>query len=72
MWSAMLSFGGWVTFWVLLLLYVRWTALERDFFAGQAVEDWRPEFSAEPLMGKEGQSTRLERLARVASLWRPA
>ncbi len=68
MWSAILSFGGWVTFWGFLVLYVGWVAVEREFFAGEAVEDWRPDFADEPLPEREVQSARLVRLARVAFL----
>ncbi len=68
MWSTILSFGGWVTFGGFLVLYVGWVAVEREFFAAGAVEDGQPDLADERLPVKEGQSARLVRLARVASL----
>ncbi len=72
MWSAILSFGGWVVFWLLLFFYVRWTGLEREFFSGQDPENWKPGLLGETSAPRNEQSKRLERLARIASLWRPA
>jgi hypothetical protein len=40
MWSAIVTFGGWMLFYLVLLFYVRWIVLERAFFAGEDPEHW--------------------------------
>ena len=72
MWSAILSLGGWVVFCLVLLLYVRWAILERDFFSGQDPENWRPDFRSETLAMKDEHPTLMERLSHLPSLGWPA
>ena len=72
MWSAILSFGGWVVFWVLLLFFVRWVGLEKAFFEGQDPENWRPDFPRETSPMTPEQPKPMGRLSRLASLGRPA
>ncbi len=72
MWSAVLSIGGWAVFYVLLLFFVRWVGLEREFFFCQDPENWRPDVPSEVPPMKDEHPTRMERLSRVASLGRPA
>jgi len=43
MWNAILAAGGWVLFYLVILLWVRWVSLERAYFAGQDPEAWRPD-----------------------------
>ncbi|HSB72089.1 MAG TPA: hypothetical protein VLT62_22395 [Candidatus Methylomirabilis sp.] len=38
MWNAILNWGGWALFFLVLLFYVRWIALERAFFSGRDPE----------------------------------
>ncbi len=72
MWSAILSFGGWVVFSMFLFFYVLSAIVEREFFAGQDPDNRRPDFASETLPTKDHLSKRMERLSRVASLGAPA
>ena len=49
MWSAIVDVAGWALFYFVLILFVRWTAIERAFFAGQNPEGWEPERAAAPV-----------------------
>ncbi len=40
--SMVLELGGWCLFFIVLLAYVRWVLLEREFFAGADPEAWHP------------------------------
>lgn len=43
MWNGLLALGGWTLFYLVILFWVRWVALERMYFAGQDPEAWRPD-----------------------------
>ncbi len=40
--SMLVEMSGWCLFFVVLLAYVRWILLEREFFAGTDPERWEP------------------------------
>ena len=40
MWNAILTASGWVLFYLVILLWVRWVSLERVFFSGRDPEAW--------------------------------
>ncbi len=40
--SILVEMGGWCLFFVVLLAYVRWILLEREFFNGSDPENWHP------------------------------
>jgi hypothetical protein len=47
MWNSILDVAGWGLFYLLLILFVRWIGIEREFFANQDPEGWEPERPAE-------------------------
>ncbi len=42
MMSMVLELGEWCLFFLVLLAYVRWVLLEREFFTGIDPENWHP------------------------------
>ena len=72
MWSAILDVAGWALFYLLLIFLVRWTGIERTFFADQDPEGWEPEPLSEAAPADPRDPKPAVRFPSISSLGRPA
>lgn len=72
MWNAILNVAGWLLFYLAILLYVRWVALERVYFAGQDPEAWSPGFQPDEDSSQARNAKLPVNFPRISSMGRPA
>ena len=72
MWNTILSVAGWLLFYLAILLYVRWVALERVYFAGQDPEAWSPGSQPDQDSSQDRNAKLPVKFPHISSLGRPA
>jgi len=72
MWNAILNVAGWLLFYLAILLYVRWVALERAYFAGQDPEAWSPGLQRDEDPSQAPNAKPPVKFPWISSLGRPA
>jgi hypothetical protein len=72
MWNSILEVAGWGLFYLLLIFFVRWIGIEREFFAGQDPERWEPRPPSESSPVDVLVPRPVVRLPSISSLGRPA
>jgi hypothetical protein len=72
MWNSILDVAGWGLFYVLLIFFVRWIGIEREFFASQDPEGWEPKPPSEESPAGVQAPKPVVRLPFISSLGRPA
>jgi hypothetical protein len=72
MWNSILDVAGWGLFYLVLIFFVRWIGIEREFFASQDPERWEPEPPSESSPADAQVPKPGVRLPFISSLGRPA